>query len=217
MNLTEMRTQARVYLDDRNSERFTDAEVTLGLNRAQEELQKLIDDTDEMYFSAGQNYNVIASTTSYEFTLPTDCKKVLLAERLSADTDPVPARWTQLARRHFEYTNNLFATNSVASPLCYLRGTKIGVVKPGSTYTLRIWYTKRLADLVSTLDTSEIPAEYHGLMCLWGSKFLTGSEDRPFSEDLEEELQAGIIRLTSHMEQRQKQVPRYVSQSQWEG
>lgn len=215
MTLSEMRTLARIFLDDRNSERWTDAEVTSAINGAQEEVQKLIDDADEMYFSAGQNYNVVASSSSYEFTLPTDCRKVVLAERLGTG-DPVPARWTTLARRHLEYTSNLFTPNEQASPLVYIRGNKIGVVKPDAAYTLRVWYTKRLADLSATSDTSEIPAEYHRLMCLWGAKTLCGAEERAFSEDLEEELQASIARMTSHMEQRQRQTPRYVNTNQWE-
>jgi len=205
MNLTQMLTRTRIYVDDRESDRYTDTELTGLLNAAQEEVQKEIDQADENYFSACQTYSVVTSAnTSYEFDLPSDFKKLILAERKVDNGDPIPATWTRIQDRHDTWSDYS------DSPICYLRGNKLGVVEPATDYTLRVWYTKRIPDLSAGTDTSEIPVEYHDLVCKYAARFMFMAENRDISKDFEGEFNQAMGRLLRHIEKRQKQTSRTV-------
>lgn len=209
MTLTEMIARARIYLDDRNSELLTDAEVTALINIGQEEIQKVINEADENFFSACQCYNVVPTVTSLEFTLPTDLMKIIQAERVVTSGDAIPAKWVLFQRRHLDNMGNVWPFLTT-QPCCYLRGTKLGVVEPTETYELRVWYTKRLAALAAGADTSEIPVEYHNLVCLHAGRVGLGSQGKLFAEPLAQEYNDSMHRLTQHIEDRQKQTPRNV-------
>jgi hypothetical protein len=209
MTLAELRTNLRIYLNDRNSERWTDADLLVLLNRGQEQVQQIIDDADEKFFSACQNYNVLASTDSYEFTLPADCKKIVLAERLEGTSRPQPVQWTNFSDRHnLQNVDYLFA-QTTPYVHCYLRGAKLGVVAPSTSFTLRIWYIKRLPNFAGDTDTTEIPAEFQNLIALTAAKLAQPSEQIPFAHD--DEFVQEVNRLASYIECRQRQTPRYVN------
>lgn len=205
MDLSEMLTRTRLYLDDTAGDRFDDAQVTGFINAGQEECQKAIDEADEGFFSAVQTYDVVPCTTSLEFDLRENFKKVILAERIITGGDPVPAIWAPIQKRH-----EIHDTVTGQEPVLYLRGEKIGVVEPTETYTLRLWYTMRLPDLSASTDVSEIPLEYHNLVCLYASRLGLISEHRDIPKSLSEEFEIEMNRMTSHVEARQLQSPRYV-------
>lgn len=207
MQLSEIRTRARIYLDDRGtSTRYSDSEINGLINAAQEEIQKIIDDSDEYYFSAVQTYNVVTCTTTLEFSLPADFKRVILAERIMTDgSDPQPAVWAAFPRRHLAHTQNCSL-----SPTCSLRGTKLQVIEPEESYTLRMWYTKKLPDLSADSDVSEIPLEYHNLLALYTARVAIASEQRQFNPTLEQEFQEQMGRLIRHIEHRDAQGPHFV-------
>jgi len=210
MNLSELLQLTRIYIDDPNSDRVSDTKLTILLNRGQEELQKVIDDTDEGYFWACQNYAVTASSSSFEFNLPSNFKKAMLAEQLpDASSDPIPVIWSDFRRRHYNYSSNIWFPTITFAPVAYIRSGKIGVVKPNTSYTLRLWYVKRLMDLATSGDVSEIPLEFHNLICLHAAMLLSGSEQRDFA--LINEYGAELQRLQTTIEPRQRQEPRYVN------
>lgn len=203
MTLAEMRTYFRMLVDDRDASSWPPTEVDNVLNRAQERVQMKINDADEGYFSACQSYSVEADADSFEFSLPSDHQKVVAGERLVPGSEPVPARWVPFARRH--------AATAVVDdrPILYLRGGKIGVVAPSQSYTLRMWYVKRLADLVNDADVSEIPIEFHQLVCLEAARICCLADGKDFTkwEDAYNEQQA---MLSLFIEDRQRQEPRSV-------
>ena len=92
---------------------------------------------------------------------------------------------------------------------CYLRGTKLGVVAPSSSCTLRIWYIKRLADFAGDTDTTEIPAEFQNLIALQAAKLAMPSEMQSFPH--QDEYEQETNRLAAYIECRQRQSPRYVN------
>ena len=210
MDLSAVRTLARLYLDDRNSTRFSDTEILPLVNAAQAEIQKVVDDADEGFFSGVQTYNISACTTAMEATLPADFKKVILAERIVSDGDPIPVKWVIFQRRHIEHALIGGYPGLATRPVCYLRGNSIGVVEPKTSYVLRLFYTKTIADLSADTDISEIPSEFHGLIALYTAKLGFGSESRMLPGALAEEFRDQMHRLTMHVEQRERQEPRSV-------
>lgn len=201
-----MLTQTRLYLDDTASDRFPeDSQVISFVNAAQAECQKAIDEADEGYFSAVQTYTVEPCTTDFEFDLQDDFKKLILAEGLFSGVDPVQAIIVPFVGRHRSHS---YVTGG--EPVVYLRGTKLGVVEPSTTYTLRVWYTRRVPDLSSSTDISQIPVEYHNLVCLYAARLGFISEHREIPASMKEEYEQEMNRMTAHIENRQMQTPRTV-------
>lgn len=213
MTLANLRSTLRRHIDDRNSERFTDAELLEELNNAQRDVQLIVNQADEGFFSACQSYSVVASTDSYEFSLPTNLMKVILAERETTGV-PIPAEWVDFRRRHVDsWNSDALDQNAQETPRCYLRGNKVGVVAPSVSYTLRVWYTYAIADLANDSDESEIPAEHRDLLTLQAAKRIVGSSDPSgaIPEWLADELkeQTDLLRLT--IEKRHRQASREVA------
>jgi len=208
MTLTEIQTLLRLYINDQNSERWSDANLLPFINRAQADIQNLVDEQDEHFFSACKTYSVVADRDGYEFTLPTDCKRIMQVERLTT-TKPVPCTWVEFGMRHVEPVPDTLQIGSLSSPRCYLRGTKVGVVAPADSYTLRMWYIKRLTDLSAGGDVSEIPLEFHGLLALHAARMILLSEGRDF-EQWEKEYNEGMARIPMSLKSRQQHQPRYV-------
>jgi len=75
---------------------------------------------------------------------------------------------------------------------------------------LRLWYIKRLPDLSGT-DTSEIPVEWHDLICLEAAKIALGSVDRQFPVELKDQRDNALKMLVTNMEDREQQRPKYVN------
>jgi hypothetical protein len=212
MTLEGLRTQLRRHIDDRTEDRFVDAELDEELNEAQRAIQLVINAADEGFFSDVQCYDVVASTDSYEFDLPSNLMKVNAAEREVAGGVPIPAEWVNFGRRHIEgtYALALDLTNSEA-PRCYLRGAKIGVVAPSSSYSLRLWFTYAIPDLASDSDESEIPAEHRQLLCLHAAKMILGADQKGDVPGwLEDAYTKASDALRAYIETRQRQASREV-------
>lgn len=202
MQLDEMRTLFRNYFNDPNGDLISDAEILVLLNRGQEEVQKMVEAVQEDYFSACQNYAVTPDADSYEFALASDFKKLLLAEKVVEGGSAVPARRVPFSRRNV-------SVNDYCEPLYYLRGTKLGVVRPFESYTLRVFYQKRLADLAAGTDLSEIPKENHNLIVLHAVKLAFAGHGRDFVR-WQDEYNMEISRLSLALDARAADQPSYV-------
>jgi len=212
MTLVEMKQLFRAYIDDEFGDRFPDSgtvnPVTF-LNRGQEAVQDIVDAADERYFSKGQDYTVVSTFDAYEFDLPTDFKTLCAAERLTGD-QPIPAAWCSFADRHVDPRSAPWLVGLEDSPLLYLRGRKIGVVRPESGYTLRVWYTKKIPDLVNDADISLIPLNWHPLVVIHAAKLAFHSERRDASQWLDE-YNREVSSLAEFIEGQQRQEPKYIN------
>jgi hypothetical protein len=213
LTLLDLRTLFRSYIDDPNAERFTNAEANRFINLGQKYVQDLIVDSDEWYFASCQTYSVLSTSDSYEFDLPSDLMQVIQCERDRPGERPIMTEFVDFRNRHTQPAENtLFEVNDnqSSSPLVYLRGSKLGVVAPASSYTLRLWYVPRLTDLSADLDTSLIPEEHQNLVALHAAKLSKG-ENTPWPEPLQQIYRDDVERLRSFTEQRQRQQSRAVN------
>jgi hypothetical protein len=80
-------------------------------------------------------------------------------------------------------------------------------------FTLKLWYSKVLPDLVEGSDTatSEVPIQYHDLMCLEAAKRGFGSTNADMPKDLKDLLDQGLQEMVVQIEQRQRQTPGYIN------
>jgi hypothetical protein len=211
MTVSELMVLFGVYTDDRNHDRISPAEALTLFNRGQEKCEKLIRDADEGYFRGCETFAVeAAADSSYEFDLPSDFITVHLAERVTGNT-PVPAVWPGFKHRHNSSgiigPSDFPANVGPFQPKCYLSGNKIGVVEPSGSFTLRLWYNKRLVALANLSDESDVPAEHHNLIALHAARLAVPSED---TWSYENQYQDEVGELRAFIEQRQRQEPRHV-------
>ena len=214
MNHSEMRTRTKIYADDRSTDRFTSPEVTAFLNAAQEDIQRSIDEVDKLLFVDVETFTVQVDADAWEFTLPTTTRKVLLVESL-ATSPPTPLHYVDFRRRHSEVLPplaNLTDTDAgyAMLPKYFVRGNKVSIVSPREGFDIRVWFLKKVADLVGDLDTSEIPDSYHDLVCLQAARRAYGSVNRVMPQELAEILAKGLDDLVNDAQDRQSQEAKYV-------
>jgi hypothetical protein len=206
----------RFYIDDRGTDRFTNAELLPFLNVAQMDIQDVIDDANEWYFAGCQAFAVTTSATDgYEFTLPTDFKRAIQVERRVSSGLPIPAIWTKFSRRHLdryvEINANTSSSNSPASsPYISFKGNTLVVHDPKQAYTLDLWYTKRIADLTNDGDESDIPDQYRNLIAIQAAALVSGEGVDGLRPELAQLYQQGLANMRAYADTRQKQTAQRV-------
>ena len=197
------------YVDDQMADYWGRDKVLRFLNRGQEEVFRSIEDGDDNYFTKCIEYSVTENQTGeLVFDLPSDFKRVVIAERLT-DDNPIPVRWVDFNRRHDTTDWPTIVIRGKVRPHCYLTGQYIGVINPPETYTLRVWYANVIPELDSDDDVPQnIPADFHELIALEAAKRAMATEGRRFMfQDIHERQLASLQLMTK---QRQRQEPRTV-------
>lgn len=168
---------------------------------------------DEGYFQTTDETIDYASGTQ-EYSLPTDCIKVVLVER--TDTDPVktlsPIRMQDKLKYELVYGSR--ATNNDYE-YYYLTGTSIGIVpKPtvSETNNLKIYYIARPATVASGSSAFTVPDSYgsHELICAKAAITAKMKGDEPIG-DLGREAARLEARLKTSLQSRQTQEAQYVN------
>lgn len=209
MLLGEMVAVTRDYLDDPQGRRHKRPNVVRYLNAGQDDLKRVIEQADEGFFSTCVELSVVSGDNDYEFDLPADFSKLLQLERLT-DGSPNPAEPVRFQRRHPIRDDRFLPAGFATAPTYYLRGNKIGIVKPDTSYTLRMFYSQNLDRLDQDSDETVIPRDYHDLICLMAAKRGFGAEQRQMPPDLNQLRQEQVVQLTGYIEDRQRQTPEYV-------
>lgn len=158
MNFLQMQEAVSYTLDDLSFGYFTTTQVKRWLNNAQFEAQKIIVQSDEGSFVKCVQTTCIVGQD--EYVLPEDMLKINRVQIIQS-----PDTANELSSQIFPVVLSQIAkftrTNAYPS-VYYLRRNRLVLVSPpDNTYTLRIDYTYRLAELVNDSDTSEIETQYH--------------------------------------------------------
>ena len=210
LKLGEMLSVTREYLDDPNGRRHKRNVLVRHINAAQADCKRVIEQADDSFFSVMVDLTVVSGDNDYEFDLPADFSKLLHIEKVVTSGTPPPAVPINFARRHPIGDERFLPEGLSTPPTYYLRDDKIGIVKPSDSYTLRLYYSRALPRLDADADTSDIPSDYHDLVCLQGAKRGFGSEQRQMPPDLEGLRQELTAQLRTYVEDRQRQYPTFV-------
>lgn len=205
MNLSEMRTRARLYLDDENAGQFTNGEVTNLLNAAQQHVAQVIEEKDPYRFTDIETYSILADPDAYEVQFPADFKKVLLVERSDGRDIPIVCSYVDFRRRHEGMSATEMDPAFLGHPKFYLRGKWLGIVRPSTNMTIKVWYSRRLPDLVNDGDTSDVPSEHHDLICLDAAKRGFGATGVAMPQELRELYDRQVSELQFSVSTRQSQ------------
>lgn len=210
MNGTTATTEIRYALDEATAAAWTDAELLVYFNHAQEWLVDVIENVNGDYFVTSANLNTTAATAS--IALPSDFRKLKRLEYINGNTShnnaPViwPIRWQD--KIGLWYWWNITASSTGTPLYYYFQGSNLMLYPvPSSSVTnaIRIWYCKRLPD-VTTSTSSEIPAEWHRLLVQKAALQALQKTD-PFdrAKSIEKEIGGSLPLLLSALSRRQIQ------------
>lgn len=168
MTYGDMRTYFWYLINDPSSNIWTAARTVAFFNTAQQTVAKWIEEEDEDYFITSTTHSVVAVTdhTDQTFSLPSDFRRHILFERVRTGE-----RATALPLVKFRYRDAplepLPGPHYDALPYVSIQGTLVYVIDAQETFTMKQWYVKRLADFTATgtTATTDIPAEFHDLVC----------------------------------------------------
>jgi hypothetical protein len=156
---------SRTFPDDVSSF-YKDTDLLTDLNFEQRTIANKLIQSYENYFVTQTTIGISANQDYY--SMPTDLIKVLRLEdstNSNATIELIPTTFNDLD--YFQPT--IFGISSIGSITHYAMKGNYIVVRPvpATSRTLRLHYCKRLEDLVSGSQSSEIPLEYHEIL-MWG-------------------------------------------------
>lgn len=178
MTLAQIRTLALGYLDDSQSGYFTDAFMLSIINKAQREVQKqLLQMGDNWYLTAQQTTLVV---NQQEYIMPTDFRKSHRLEIITAGTAPNETK-VQLSPISLNQQEMVAAGAGVPAVWCIKKNRIIIFPAPSTAWTMRLWYSYRIAELVNDSDVPDVPSEYHEYIAILAAIDGFVKDDRPYT------------------------------------
>jgi hypothetical protein len=157
MNLAEARTLTLTWLDDVGAGYFTTAQVNVFLNNAQKTLQKkLLRCQQNYYLKCIQTTTVIGQQ---DYVFPSDFKKLHRLEIVLAGTGTNESR---AVLKPFTLQQSDFSSLGPGTPEAYYMKQNRLVLWPipDQAYTLRLYYSYEVADMVNDTDVIDAPESY---------------------------------------------------------
>lgn len=157
MTLAEIRTLCLSWLDDPNGGYFTTAQMNVFINNAQKEVQKLLLQSGELYYTKAVETTMIVSQTDY--VIPDDFLKVhRILIVLSGTT---PNEEIQTLQPITLDQQDLFDNQSTNPQAYYLKRNRFVMVPPpANALVLRIEYSYLVADMTLDADVPDVPTQY---------------------------------------------------------
>lgn len=207
MQLSELRNQVAYWLDDLNFTYFTQTQVNRWINQAQREVQKRLIHAGEQF------YTVVASTSTVvnqqDYILPTDFLKLNRLELILSGTVP-----NEVAVKLEGITMNqkdLLMDNNSSTPSGYFfkKNRLVLCPIPDAVYTMKLWYTYKVVDLVQDTDIPDVPEQFHEFITLLAAKdgFIKDSRD---PSNLNAKIEMYEKWLLRDAEERAEDAPRQV-------
>lgn len=163
MNLGQLKTLVSVWLDDVNFGYFTEPQVTVWLNNAQRECQKLL-------LQAGQNYyakEVVTSTVAnqQDYILPDDFFDLNRVAVITSGTGPTA---TQYPLVYITLNQRDLVSNQSGYPQYYtlVRNRLSLFPVPNQAQSLLLTYSYLVEDMTLDSDVPDVPPEYHEFLAV---------------------------------------------------
>lgn len=163
MNFGQLKSLVSYYLDDLNFGYFTETQVGLWINLAQKEVQKRL-------IKMGQNYYLKCAQTQLvvnqqEYELPTDFKKEHRLEVILSGTPPNENKQPIVP---MTLNQQDLVQQGPGEPRFYTFKRNRLVIYPAPTtaYTMKIYYSYAVSDMVNASDEPDVPEQYHELIAL---------------------------------------------------
>lgn len=208
--LNESLDTARTFPDNTSSF-WTDAVLLNYFNIVQQEVAAEIVQTFEDFFITQTTISISAGVAAY--SLPADFLKMRRVEDIR-NSNPIVIEPMGLNEKDATRIFALGSPQSVGQGY-YIAGTSI-IFDATPTYSqpdsMKLHYTKRLADSTAASSISEIPVEWHRVM-VWGIVKMALFQQQSDNSLASAEYEKLITRMKSQAEDRQTQKPRSVKRT----
>ncbi len=163
MDLGELKNLTADWLDDGNFGYFTASKVTEWINNAQKKVQMLLVNTGNLRYVVKSKTTLVANQSDY--VLPDDFMK---ENRLVIVQNIDTASEVELPILPITLNEQNFVSEVAAIPQFFYikKGRFVLLPEPDTAYTLRLYYSYRVADLALDIDEPDIPEEYHELLAI---------------------------------------------------
>lgn len=174
MNLGEVRSLVRTYLNEGSAAFWSDATLNTLINIAAKKIHILIKNTSRFHFTTRSTFSTVAGSDWYQ--LPGDCKDVKHVTKIVvSDSNQEMPLYRAPSDNPFPFTdaplsdNNPF--NQDDNPSMYwIMGASIRLIpKPTAAVTIRLYYEARITDLVNASDTPACDSDYHDMVAKWAA------------------------------------------------
>ncbi len=211
--LNEDLDSTRTYPDDTSSF-FKDTTLQRYFNLVQEEVQNELEDTFEDYFLTQAFLSITAGCAGY--LLPTGTIKVRRVEDVRGSGDPVeikPVTINERGHSFYELNSSVWKGGNY-----YLRGSEL-VLTDTPSYSnasaIRLHFTKKLPDITSATDVSELPLNHHSVL-VYGIYKMALIQQQSDTTKAELEYERRLNRMKKYAETRQIQRPRRVKSTYYD-
>lgn len=163
MTFLELQNLCASWLDDLQFGYFTQAQVKVWLNNAQQETQKRLVKAGANYYTKCVTASTVTNQRKYSF--PQDLKKINRLEVIVNGVVPNES-FNQIMPITINQVD--LVTQGPAQPAWYYIDKNSFMLwpTPDSVYTLRMMYTYQVTDMTLDSDTPDVPAPYHELIAL---------------------------------------------------
>lgn len=179
MNRGTIRDLASTWLDDINNGYFLVSQLNVSINNAQREVQKLL-------LNAGQDYYTVCSTTSTvvdqaRYAFPSDFLKVLRLSYITQGSGDTASyqRIYPITRNEMDVVN--FAISGDPTHYWINKDTFTLFPTPNRVITLHLEYAYRVSDMTSDGDTPDVPQDYHEYISILTARDGFLRDGRPMS------------------------------------
>lgn len=160
------------WLNDRSKRYWSKAEIVHYLNIAQDSLGNQINAAAKEHFLTSATTPTDNATAYYQ--VPSDMLQFLsmeVVDNTSTDREPQELREILLPYRKFFEALDLANLKTDFNRFILTGSTfKLAPAAKVSTKYIRVYYVKRLGQLVNNADISEIPLDAHGLLAMDGAR-----------------------------------------------
>lgn len=157
MNLGDLQTLVLSWLDDPLAAYFTLPQVNVWLNNAQRECAKQLVQAGENYYTQLATSSTVANQATYD--LPEDFLKVDKFQVVISGTTPNECTRTLAPVTLVDLDAS---SQGPASPQFYAIKKNCFILRPipDIIYPLKLYYSYRVVDMVSTSDVPDVPIQY---------------------------------------------------------
>ena len=209
MQFSDLQATVSYWLDDLAFGYFTQTQVKIWLNNAQKRLQKRLVKT------GNQQYQKVVQTTLVvnqpDYVLPLDFKAL---DRLEVVTGGAPPNEARYPVSPITLNQQDLVLTGTGSPRWYSfkRNRLVLYPAPDTAYTLRLYYTYEVSDMVNDNDVPDAPESYHEYMALLAAEdgFL---KDQRGSEILAKKMAEYEHELDADANSRNRDTPRTIRET----
>ena len=179
---SEVRAIALDYLDDPQAGYFSTARVNSWINFAQQDVQKLLIESAEMYYLKSVETTLVVGQEDY--VLPDDFLKLHRLEVVVSGLGTVNEELYSIKEITFNQqdfsTRGYNSSSGTGTPTVYvIKRDRLKLIPaPDTAYTLRLHYSYTIADLTDDSQSVDVPNNYMDLVAIYTAKRGFVKDDR---------------------------------------